>query len=119
MRTRVNPRRAWLGIASTACAAFAAASFTGATPAAVAGSCTGTPVTVDGYGVCVTPSTPVTVFPGKVVWTPGVPKQYVNTPGVGPVPPQSVGTPIVPSEGVTVPPVVVQAPGVTPCTGGC
>lgn len=82
------------------------------------GSCTGNPVAVDGYGVCVT-NTTVTVFGGAVVWTPGVAKQYVNTPAVGPVPAQAVGTPIVPSEGVTVPPIVVQAPLVTPCLGGC
>lgn len=83
---------------------------------AALGSCTGNPVAVDGYGVCITNAT-ITVFGGKVVWTPGVDKQYVNTPQVGPVPAQSIGTPIVTSEGFTVPPIVVQAPLVTPCVG--
>lgn len=80
--------------------------------------CTGTPITVDGYGVCVS-NTTINVYGGGVFWTPGVPKQYVNTPAVGPVPAQSIGTPIVPSEGVTVPAIIVQAPLVTPCLGGC
>jgi hypothetical protein len=84
----------------------------------MAGSCTGTPITVDGYGVCESSKT-ITVYGGTVVWTPGVAKQYVNTPGVGPVPPQAIGTPIVPSEGVTVPPIIVQAPFITRCAGGC
>lgn len=82
------------------------------------GPCTGTPVTVNGYGVCVT-STSTTLYGGGVFWTPGVDKKYVNTPAVGPVPPQSFGTPIVPSQGVTVPAIVVQGPIVTPCLGGC
>lgn len=82
------------------------------------GTCAGTPISVDGYGVCVTNST-ITLFGGAVFWTPGVPKQYVNTPPVGPVPAQSFGTPIVPSQGITVPPVIVQGPIVSPCLGGC
>jgi hypothetical protein len=82
------------------------------------GSCSGTPIAVDGYGVCVS-NTTVPVYGGGVFWTPGVPKQYVNTPAVGPVPAQAIGTPIVPSQGVTVPAIVVQGPTVTPCLGGC
>lgn len=114
MRTRPAVRRICCTIAATT-TAVAAVSILSA-PSALA--CTGIPVAVDGYGACVTPQT-TTVYPGGVYWTPGVPKQYVNTPAVGPVPAQAFGTPIVPSEGVTVPPVIVQAVKVTPCTGTC
>ncbi|MDQ1748499.1 MAG: hypothetical protein QOD07_2762 [Frankiaceae bacterium] len=88
-------------------------------PPLVTNSCAGAFLGVDGYGACATTSSSVSVFPGAVVWTPGVPKEYVNTPAIGPVPAQAIGTPIVPSEGVTIPPITVSAPWVAICTGGC
>ena len=83
--------------------------------------CTGIPITVDHYGVCVTSSGSTAIYGGGVFWTPGVPKQTVWTPAVGPVPAQAIGTPIIPSEGVTVPAITVNSPVVTPCAGqvGC
>lgn len=113
MGTRPSVRRFGVGIATTV-SAFAGLSLAGATPAL---ACSGTPIAVNGYGACVETST--TVVPSRVVWTPGVPKQYVNTPGILFVPPQSFGTPIVPSQGVTTPPLRVDAVKVTPCTGSC
>jgi hypothetical protein len=103
-------------IATTAATITAAAglSLAGAAPAL---ACDGTDIDVNGYGVCVDSSE--TSVPGRVVWTPPVPKQYVNTPGVLFVPPQSFGTPIVPSQGITVPTLTVDAVTVSPCTGSC
>lgn len=100
---------------ATAAAAFGGLSLSGASPAL---ACGGIPVAVNGYGACVEAGSPITI-PGQVVWTPGVAKQYVNTPGVLFVPPQSFGTPIVPSQGVTIPTLTVDAVKVTPCTGSC
>lgn len=101
-------------IATATITAFAGLSLAGATPAL---ACEGTELGVNDYGVCIESSS--TTVPGRVVWTPGVPKQYVDTPGILFVPPQSVGTPIVPSQGLTVPTITVDAVTVTPCTGSC
>lgn len=103
-----------IATATATAAAFAGLSLAGATPAL---ACGGTPIDVNDYGVCIENNS--TTIPGGVTWTPGVAKQYVNTPGVLFVPPQSFGTPIVPSQGVTRPAITVDAVTVTPCTGTC
>lgn len=111
MRARPSARRICV---TTTITAFVGFSLAGATPAL---ACTGTPIAVNGYGVCVGQSQ--TTVPGREQWVPGVPSQSVNTPGVLFVPPQSFRTPYVPSQGVTVPPTTVQGVSVTPCTGSC
>jgi hypothetical protein len=103
-----------IATATVTATVLAGLSLAGAAPAL---ACDGTAIAVNGYGVCAEESS--TTVPGRVVWTPGVPKQYVNTPGVLFIPPQSVGTPIVPSQGVTAPTLNVDGVSVTPCTGSC
>lgn len=109
---RTVARIATATVTITACAGL---SLAGAAPAV---ACDGTKLGVNEYGACVESSS-TTLIEGGVYWTPPVPKQYVNTPGVLFVPPQSFGTPIVPSQGLTVPEVTVDAVEVTPCTGSC
>jgi hypothetical protein len=104
-----------IATATATITALAGLSLAGATPALA--ECGGTPIDINDYGVCIENSK--TTVPGQVVWTPGVPKQYVNTPGILFIPPQSFGTPIVPSQGVTVPTITIDAVKVTPCTGSC
>ena len=104
-----------IATATATITAFAGLSLAAAAPAM---ACGGTPIDVNDYGVCIEADS-TTLVEGGVYWTPPVPKQYVNTPGVLFVPPQSFGTPIVPSQGLTVPEVTVDAVTVTPCTGTC
>jgi hypothetical protein len=111
MRARPSVRQSCVAIAVV----IGGASVIGAPAAAAA--CNGTPVAVNGYGVCV--GSGQTTVPGQERWIPGVPSQSVNTPEVLFVPAQSFRTPYVPSQGVTVPPTTVQGVTVAPCTGSC